>query len=115
MFDLGTAKARAVISMALVETSSFSLFTTMVSSCEGATAEDGVADRATSDVEARDDDAEGEDGGEAPADCPGESPSNKRGILRRRSAVLVLMHANVERLSGSNTALRCLLIKSRPE
>jgi hypothetical protein len=39
--DSGSARAGAVISSALAETSSFSFFTTTVSSCEGAVAEDG--------------------------------------------------------------------------
>ena len=113
-FDSGPARARAVISSVLTEVSSFPFFTTTVSSCEDATTEDGVTDRAAGDAGVGDDDAEGEDGGEALADCPGDSPSSRLGILRRQLAVFVLMTINVEMLSGSNPALRRLVIKPRP-
>jgi hypothetical protein len=86
---------------------------TTVSSYEGIMTKDEVIDGAMGDIRVGDDDTEGEDGGEALVDYPGESPSNRRGILRWRPAVLV-MTTNVERLSGSNPTLRCLLIKPRP-
>jgi hypothetical protein len=101
-----------VISSALAETSSF-FFTIVVPSCEGVAAEDGVADGVVGDARATDDDAEREDGGEALADCPGELPSNRRGILRWRPMVFVFMTTNVGMLNGSNPALRRLLIKPR--
>ena len=112
--DSGSSRAGAVISSVLTEVSSFPFFTTMVSSCEDAVTKDGVTDRAASDTGVGDDDAEVEDRGEALADCLGESPSSRQGILRRRPAVFVLMTINVEMLSGSNPALRRLVIKPRP-
>ena len=63
--------------------SSFSFFTTMASPRESIGAEDGVRAGAADDDEVRDNDAEGDDGGETPADYPGEHPRSKRGILRR--------------------------------
>jgi hypothetical protein len=62
-----------------------------------------------------DDDAEGDDGGETLADRPGESPSSKRGILRRRPAVFVLMIANVETLSGSKPSTHTPAYKAEAE
>ena len=70
-------------------------------------------DGAVGDAGAGDDDTEGGNGGEAPVDSLGESPSNRRGILRWRLMVFVLMTINMEMLSGFNPALRHLLIKPR--
>jgi hypothetical protein len=76
VLDSGFARARAVISLALAETS-FSCFMIMIPSHEGTVTKDGVADGVVGDAGATDDDADGKDGGEAPADCPGESLSNR--------------------------------------
>ena len=97
----------------LTTTSSLSFFMITVSLRESAVAEDGVGVRPTGNAGVVNDDAEGEDGGEVPPDRPGEPSSSRRGILRRRAVVFVLMIANVEILSRSNPALRHLLIKPR--
>ena len=97
--DSGSPRVGAAISSVLTMASPSSFFTIMASSCEGVVANDGVGAKATGDAEAEDDDVEGDGGGETPADCPGESPSNRRGILWQRSVVLVLMTIDVEMLS----------------
>ena len=85
----------------------------MASPRESTGAKDGVGAGEAGDTEIGNDDTEGGEGGEAPADCPGEPPSSKRGILRQRAVIFVLMIANVETLSGSKSNTQTPAYKSQ--